>query len=73
MMPMLTDLVMISPFCTAYFLANGKGGAAFSKLEYEYVNTFKHKRRELVIDEEDQKSYEDIAHRDPAVLPNRAL
>ena len=38
--------------------------AAFSKIEYEHVNVFKHKRRELVIDEEDQKLYEDIAPRD---------
>jgi len=38
--------------------------AAFSKIEYEHVNVFKHKRRELMIDQEDQELYDSIAHRD---------
>ena len=38
--------------------------AAFAKLEYDHVNVFKNKRRELVIDEEDQELYDSIAHRD---------
>jgi len=38
--------------------------AAFSKIEYGHVNVLKHKRRELVIDEEDQELYDSIANRD---------
>jgi len=38
--------------------------AAYTKLEYDHVNFFKNKRRELVIDEDEQGLYDSISQRD---------
>ncbi len=38
--------------------------AAFAKLEYENINYFKSKRRELVVDEEQQQLFDYINGRD---------
>ncbi len=38
--------------------------AAFAKLEYDNIGYFKSKRRELVIDEEQQQLYDYISKRD---------
>ncbi len=38
--------------------------AAFAKLEYENINYFKSKRRELVVDEEQQQLFDYIDGRD---------
>jgi len=38
--------------------------AAYAKLEFDHVNLYKNKRRELVIDEDEQGLYDSINHRD---------
>ena len=38
--------------------------AAYTKLEYDHINFYKNKRRELVIDEDKQILYDSIARRD---------
>jgi len=62
-------LLLFSIFLTHFYILFQTGHldpceAAYAKLEFDHVNFYKNKKRELVIDEDEQGLYDSISRRD---------